>query len=240
LFIGADKVARLKVYATPPENSDARWAQPYSIRSFVAQASNRLGGCSFSCSARGAVMDEPVFWDRCLIWPSEDAPRADETDCHIVSGWSTGQTTCPLWERIAALCQTDHERRFLHHFVRYAKDRQFPMLIPQPRIGIAERRRPDFVAFVPLQHWRYRWVAVELDGAHGEEHKDRDSSRDAELLANGYEVFSVRPAENGYLEEVRRLVERFEEWMALADENHWQVAFDAKVLSFTDPDALPF
>ena len=39
--------------------------------------------------------------------------------------------------------------KVLHQYLVYAKH-QFPMLLPQPRIGIAERRRPDFVAFVPL------------------------------------------------------------------------------------------
>jgi hypothetical protein len=239
LYIGADKLQRLKVSAVPPDSSTPDWAQPYSIRSFIAQASRRLGGCYFTCSSNGSVLGEQVFRDTCTIW-EPDADQGEDTDCHLVPGWSTGQATCPLWERVAALCQTDHEQRFLHHYLRFVKDRQFPMLIPQPRIGIAERRRPDFVLFVPLQHWNYQWLAVELDGAHGNDQQDRDAARDTELLAHGYEVFSVRPAEKGYLEEVRRLVERIEEKMHLASENVWHVATAAKVVRYTTPDELPF
>jgi very-short-patch-repair endonuclease len=113
------------------------------------------------------------------------------------------------------------------------------MLIPQPRIGIAERRRPDFVVFVPLQCWNYKWIAIELDGAHGSEQEARDAERDIELSANGYEVFSVRPAERGYFEEVRRFVERVEEWMGIAREDTWRVAIEAKVIEHELPE-LPF
>ncbi|HZC35134.1 MAG TPA: DUF559 domain-containing protein [Chthoniobacterales bacterium] len=73
------------------------------------------------------------------------------------------------------------------------------MLLPQTWIGIAERRRPDFVAFVPLQHWNYKWIAIQLDGAHSEDNEQADQKRDAYLIEQGYEVQSIRPTQTGYL-----------------------------------------
>ena len=114
------------------------------------------------------------------------------------------------------------------------------MLIPQVRIGIAERKRPDFVAFVPIQHWRFKAVAIELDGAHGEDQAQSDSARDQYLEEQGYEVFSLRPNARGYLEEVRRLVEKFEIQMSLAESDVWEAAVPVNVTRTEESDDLPF
>jgi hypothetical protein len=93
------------------------------------------------CVTRGTVMDETVFSDTCSA-PEDVGEDGPETwDCHIAGGWTNGQSTCPLWENIAKLCQTESERKFLHRYLSYTKHRQFPMLLPQTWIGIAERRR---------------------------------------------------------------------------------------------------
>jgi hypothetical protein len=112
------------------------------------------------------------------------------------------------------------------------------MLIPQVRVGIAERRRPDFVAFVPLQYWRFKWLAIELDHAHGEEHQQSDSVRHKYLEEHNYEVVSLRPNAKGYLEEVKSLVEKFEIWMNLADTDAWEVAVQVEV-SHTEESVEP-
>ena len=65
LWLGPDKHTRFKLYATPPEHGNEPWALPYSIRSFVAQASAAYPGCRFQTSARGEVMGETVFEDTC-------------------------------------------------------------------------------------------------------------------------------------------------------------------------------
>jgi hypothetical protein len=150
LYLGYEKHRRLRVHPFPPFPANSKnpaWAQPYSIRSFLLQASNVLGGCSYSCDNRGAVMDETVFADKCCS-PEDDNRWPEFLDCHLASGWTNGQSSCPLWENIAKLCQSESERRFLHQYLGFTKHRQFPMLLPQPGIGIGERRRPDFVAFV--------------------------------------------------------------------------------------------
>lgn len=234
LYIGHDRLHQMKLYPFLP---DQAWIQPYSIRSFVAQASGHLGGCNYTTARRGTVMNEPVFSDLCYD------PRADgfvdSHSCHFVAGFTISQPSCPLWERVATLCQTEMEKRFLRWYLNLVKDRQFPMLIPQARVGIAERRRPDFVLFAPLQYWRYKYYAVELDGAHPQSQGESDQLRDAEIAVHGYEVISLRPERQGYYEEVKRLVEQVERDMLAAEADGWNVAIDVRVIR-TEEDDPPF
>ncbi len=244
LWLGPDKHTRFKLYATPPEHANEPWALPYSVRSFVAQATAFYPGCRLHTSARGEVMGETVFRDTCThavrsTGPSEHAGE-DGSPCHMVTGRTTGTTECSVWSAVARLCQTDGERTFLHHYLGYARDRQFPMLIPQAWMGIADRRRPDFVMFVPLQHWNYKWLAIQLDGAHPAKNAQSDAARDAEIQGHGYEVVSLRPRERGYLEEVRRLMERVSDLMQLADADANKVAIGVEVISTAGPQgAVP-
>lgn len=227
LYAGHEKNQQVKIHPLPPEKSNEKWSQPYSIRSFVYQVSRRLPGCSYTTSSSGEMMGEPVFTDRCY---APDATQWDEShSCHMIAGWTLGDATCPLWESVAALCQTEMERRFLHWYLGFVKDRQFPMLIPQARIGITERRRPDFVLFVPVQYWNYNWYALQLDGAHLEDRAIHDELRDADIAAQGYNVIRVKPERSGYLNEVRSLVERIEDEMNLADQDPGGVAVEVKV-----------
>jgi hypothetical protein len=240
VYTGHDRLARFKVYPVPPEHPNVKWAQPFSIRSFISQVSKKFGGCHYACNERGKVMGETVFADVCLDDKNVNDNWAEPVECHLVSGWTTGQESCPLWQHVLTLCQTESEKRFLHRYLAYVKDRQFPMLIPQTWIGIADRRRPDFVAFVPLQYWKYRWIAIQLDGAHGEANADDDWVRDQYIQENNYEVLSLRPNEKGYLEEVRRLVEQFEKWMTVADTDPWQVAVEAEITKAERIIDIPF
>jgi hypothetical protein len=185
-------------------------------------------------------MDETVFTDSCCDPKFSEDDWAEFWDCHLVGGWTTGQTTCGLWERIAQLCQNETEQRFLHRYLGYVKDRQFPMLIPQTWIGITERRRPDFVAFIPLSFWNYRWLAIQLDAAHTEEQAENDALRDEYITRHKYEILSLKPNEKGYLEEIRTLVERIDSWMNLADTNPWEVAVEAQVTNTEPIEDVPF
>jgi hypothetical protein len=36
------------------------------------------------------------------------------------------------------------------------------MLLPQARLGMGERRRPDFVVFIPVHFWNYKKLAIQL------------------------------------------------------------------------------
>jgi hypothetical protein len=242
IYLGHEKHHQMKLYPVPPESPSESWAQPYSIRSFVSQASTRLGGCLYTTSRRGEVMGEPVYEDRCCP-PEAREWEPEWSSCHMVAGWTIGEASCLLWEKVRELCQTDNEAKFLHWYLGLAKDRTFPMLIPQARIGIAERRRPDFVAFVPFQYWKYKWYAIQLDKGHPEEMAPADELRDTEIAVHGYEVISLRPEKQGYLEEVKRLVERFEHEMNIADSDPWGMAVEVKV-KHTEPkqeeEEIPF
>lgn len=190
-------------------------------------------------------MGEPVFADNCYdsMYDADYEQYAEPHGCHFVGGWTTGKDTCPLWDHIAKLCQTEPEKRFLKNYLGFVKDRQFPMLIPQTWVGITDRRRPDFVAFVPLQYWNYKWVAIQLDASHKDEQVFDDSERDEYVREHKYEVISLRPKNKGYFEEVRNLVERFDSWMSLADTDPREVAIEAKVKRVevpTDPYDIPF
>jgi len=112
IYIGSEKYRRLKLYPLPPAEYPVMiegWALPYSIRSFVAQASREYGGCVYEPRRRGEVFGEDVYADRCYD-SREDWRDADSHNCHIVAGWTTGETTCNLWEMIAQLCERDYER----------------------------------------------------------------------------------------------------------------------------------
>ena len=217
---------QLKLYPVPPERPRGEWVQPYSIRSFTYQASRFFGGCLYESERRGDVWDEPVFMDQCGdlegSWIPDPSARHH---CHMVGGWTKGKVTCPLWEKVMALCQTDNERHFLHKYLSLAKDRQFPMLIPQVRLGIGERRRPDFVLFVPVHYWKYNWYAIQLDGGHPELRATEDKIRNADIAAYGYKVIEYKSSS---YEEVRRLVERVDQEMALAETNPVEVAVEVE------------
>ncbi|NBD12945.1 hypothetical protein GTY96_28695 [Corallococcus sp. c25j21] len=115
------------------------------------------------------------------------------------------------------------------------------MLIPQARIGIGERRRPDFVVFIPLQQYRFRWIAVEIDGGHNSTSDESDQKRNAYLADHGYEIFSIRPSTpKGYFEEARRLVEHIDAEMKTADRDPSKVAVEARVFRTTPADDIPF
>ena len=239
IYVGQDKSQLLKLYPVSPDHADAPWAQPFSVRSVVAQASRRFGGCAYRCSKRGEVMGEPVFDDHCH--DPLDEYGDSSANCHMLAGWSIGQDSCALWEDLAKLCQTDSERKFLHWYLGLVRDRQFPMLIPQTRIGIAERRRPDFVLFVPLQYWKYKWYAIELDKAHPKGVVEfADGVRNADVAKHGYEVVSLKPEGQGYLQEVKTLVEKIERDLSEVENDPWAVAIQAEVRSTYKSEDVPF
>lgn len=244
LYVGHEKNRQVELFPALPESPKEFGMFPYSTRSFLKQVSTQLSGCAYQYRHRGDTLGEPVFTDSCWDRTADDnAYSWDEgpplKSCHILSGWIKGQDTCALWESIAALCQTDQERAFLHEHMALVKGRTFPMLIPQARIGIAQRRRPDFVVFVPLQRFKYRWYAVELDGAHVGVFADRDEGRNMDLANQGYDVLSFRPGAKGYYEEVQRLVERIENEMAAVDHESSTVAVDLRVHSHV-PQEIEF
>jgi hypothetical protein len=131
------------------------------------------------------------------------------------------------------LCQTVYEKKFLWAYLSLAKGRNFPMLLPQVCVNIAERRRPDFLVFVPLQYLKFKRYAIELDGNHSDEQKEADSIRDTALAGEDYEVISLRPNELGYYKEVQRLLEKIYEEMMEAEKSAWDLATEVEIASTT-------
>jgi hypothetical protein len=245
LYLGQEKHKQLKVLPIPSEDKiDLFVYPPFSIRSFLYQASRQVKECEFKSIRRTLVLGELVFRDLC--YPSTMGEWDDPTDCDLASGWIKGSDTCPFWEALKKYCQTNSEISFLHTYLGLVKDRQFPMILPQTRIGIAERRRCDFVAFLPLQHWLYKWYAIELYRYHTEEQKDSDIERNEELALQGYEVISLRPQNQAYLQEAKKLVEMFELETTRVETDKFSVAVEVETIKteppltgFTDDD-IPF
>lgn len=253
LFIGQDKHRQIEVFPVPPEWPDEMAISelislpylPYSTRSFVFQMSHqRVGTCLYHAYYRSEVMGEAVFRDVCVPrdklpdrdWiPAEEVP---EIACRVFSGLTLGPDACSVWNGVLSLCATIAERRFVSDWLAFVRNRSFPMLIPQARIGIAQRRRPDFVLFVPRQHWIYKWYAIELDASHWPEQQPEDETRNAELGLQGYEVLSLRPGQRGYFEEVRALAEKVELEMRRAESDPLSVAVGVQVARAGAP--IPF
>jgi hypothetical protein len=180
-------------------------------------------------------MGEPVHTDYCIdgFWDAGEFIESNREHCHLLGGWIRGKDTCALWDELTKYCQTDNERRFLKAYLNLVKGRNFPMLLPQMRVGIAERRRPDFVVFVPMQYLVYKRYAIELDGGHGPERTEQDEARALDLAAENYEVISLRP---GYFREVQKLVERIEIEMTEAERDaRWELATSVDNDSFQLP-----
>ena len=149
----------------------------------------------------------------------------------MMSGFTRGEETCNLWTKIANLCQTEQERRFLRNYLTLVKDREFPMLIPQVRLGVGDRRRTDFAVFVPLQRWKYDCLAVELDRAHPQDRAEADHDKELEIVAQGYRVIRCRgQSERGYYDDVRGLVEQIDTGMRRAASDPSSVAVDMPVV----------
>ncbi len=233
LLVGADHNNLLEVTAIPQvdgqwDSDVARDAPPYSVRSFVIHASKQFKACEYSWG-RDGLFGSGDEWNKC-------STGTGSTPCHLMSGFSLGQRDCPLWQKIADLCQTSDEKWFLHQYLRYVRGRPFPMLIPQCRLGgITQSIRPDFVAFVPLQMLRYRWLAIQLDAKHSPAMAKQDEDRDARLQAQGYEVRICRGNHGRYVDDVKRLVEDIERIMAIAASDPASVAVPVTVVSHDPP-----
>lgn len=233
LLVGADHNNLLEISDVPEIDSQwmsdmARDAPPYSVRSFVSQASMRFKDCEYSWG-RDEMFGDGSEWHKC-------STTTGSTSCHLMSGFSLGQSDCPLWKKIAGLCQTRDETWFLHQYLRYVRGRPFPMLIPQCRLGgITQGIRPDFVLFVPLQLLRYRWLAIQLDAKHPLAMAKQDEDRDARLQAEGYEVRVCRGNNGRYVNDVKSLVEDIERIMAIADSDPSSVAVPVSAVNHEPP-----
>jgi hypothetical protein len=235
LSIGHDGKRQVEIYPVPPRLSSEPWALPYSIRSFVSQISLQLAGCFYACSRQDVIMDEAVFLDECR--DPYAASGEDWHKCHMLTGWTLGQAECGLWNILKTLCKTGAESQFLHDYFALVKGRNFPALIPRPMVDSNEGSRPAFSLYLPLQHFNYKWYAIELNGSRTDSFAYNED-RKLELSSLGYEILSCRTGANGgYGEAVVRLIEKIETEMTEADRNPWGVAIEVLVENTGRPGA---
>jgi|GEM_PF-3465684 len=233
ISMGHDESHQVAVYPSPPRLASEPWALPYSLRSFVSQVSLQLAGCFYACSRQDVVMDEPVFLDECR--DPYAASGEDWHKCHMLSGWTLGEAECGLWNILKTLSKTPAEVQFLYDYFALVRGRNFPALIPRPRVDATQGQRPDFALYLPLQHFNYKWYAIELNGKRNDSLAYNEARRD-QLSALGYEILSCRAGANGgYLEAVRYLVDKIEAEMTEADRNPWGVAIEVLVESTGSP-----
>jgi|LakMenEpi03Aug12_release.lakeMendotaPanAssembly.Ray.scaffolds.fasta_scaffold482767_2 hypothetical protein len=200
---------------------------PYSTQSFVMQASQHWGACKFL----GHDYNKGFHCGK---------NNASSVPCHIFKGFGNGGTKeCLLWAFIEKLCQTDQERWFMTQYMRYVRDRVFPMPLPQVRLGgITQELRPDFLLFIPRSKMNFISVAVELDGGHTAGARERDEERHLKLQSEGFRVVSYRGRRTdtegrgpiNYIDDIKDLVSRIDRQMDLTKENsQWSnaLAIDA-------------
>lgn len=191
--------------------------QPYSIRSFLIQLSLRS---DFPCRyfVRAVTKDDygNIIWDDGCM---ESCSGCDYSPyyhpCNVASGWMHGEGECPGWVFISSLCQTDIERLFLSQYLRLNHDREFPMPIPQAYLEIEERIRVDFVIFVPMTRFKWKWLVIEVDSKTYHQDRERDKHREAILGKLGFEVIRLTTASR-MLDQVRAVYRRVADLQALS------------------------
>lgn len=88
---------------------------------------------------------------------------------------------------------------------------------------------------------RFRWYAIELDKAHPKSVVEFDDGvRNADVAKHGYEVISLRPENQGYLREVKALVEKIERDLAEVENDPWSVGVEVEVISTYKSEEAPF
>lgn len=186
--------------------SRPREMQPYSIRSVLAQLCLQEGfPCHYFVRATREDDFGNILWDEgCMKSCSDFDYGSHMHACHVANGWMHGKETCEGWEWIQKLCQSENEIRFLHQYLRLNHDREYPMPIPQTHVEVTEQIRVDFVLFVPITRFQWKWLAVEIDSEKYHRDLGKDA-RKAEKIANsGYDIHRLS-AEKTMLDQVREL-----------------------------------
>jgi len=176
--------------------------RPYSKRSFLSQymAWVKLSGGLETCdwSAHATVFrrfdSESQSYSECLEYEIGDEcagrpcqflraqvlkpPKPEEVTCSAI------RLLCDV-KGSFGLCQTGDEAMILQCYLLLTGGEHFPMLVPQASI-LGGKRRPDFVCFVPLTRFQYKWVVVLVDRPG--KPASTCAKEDAEYAQSGYSV----------------------------------------------------
>lgn len=84
------------------------------------------------------------------------------------------------------------------------------MPIPQAHIELTEHIRVDFVMFVPITRFTWKWLAIEIDSEIYHQNLEKESQRDVTIASKGYEVIRLS-GEMRMLDQVRELYSKVTE-----------------------------
>lgn len=186
--------------------------QLYSIRSFLIQLSlTNDFPCKYFVQVKGKDAWENINREEgCMEFCKGCDYRPYMHPCHLANGWMHGQESCAGWEHITKnLCQSESEARFLRQYLRINKDRESPMPIPQAHVEVTEKVRVDFVMFVPITRFDWKWLAIEIDSQKYHENEAKDFEKSMTIASQGYEVLRLS-AERKMLDQVRELYQKIQ------------------------------
>lgn len=187
---------------------------PYSIRSVVTQLGMQKAiSCHyFSTNGTPDSYGNLVLEEGCM----DSCPGCDYSsvirDCPMVSGLTKGGKTCPCMEFLLTQCQSSFERTFLDLYLRFNKDRESPMPIPQCSVDPLDRFRADFVLIAKSKKTaEWEWLSIEIDPPQYHMNGIIDAQKDAEVERNGFQTVRLRAEGSGsMLKGVRELFKTLE------------------------------
>lgn len=182
--------------------------QPYSVRSVLLQLALRPDfPCKYFPTSQESEWGDVEWSDKCMDRCRGEGPEFHLDTCTIATGWSTGEG-CEGWNYIANLCQSEAERRFLFHYLRFSVGDEYPMAIPQVWIGPTQEYRVDFALFLPREPDSWLWIAIEIDSPQFHSNRQAEREKDAFLQSQGYTVLHYPTTERA-LDQVRSLIRRY-------------------------------
>lgn len=197
-------------YGTPMDCGFSRPAhlQPYSVRSVFLQLALRLDfPCKYFPTSRKSEWGEIEWTDKCMTKCRGEGPASNLYPCAVATGWSEREE-CEGWNYLANLCQSDAERRFLFHYLRFSAGDEYPMAIPQVWVGRIQEYRVDFALFVPQDSNSWLWIAIEIDSPRFHTSRQADQQKESFLNSYGYIVQRYSATERA-LDQVRSFLRQY-------------------------------
>jgi hypothetical protein len=167
----------------------------YSIRSVVTQLGmQKVISCHYfstngSPDRYGNLVREEGCMDSCPGCDYSGSIR----DCPVVSGLTKGATSCSCLEFLLSQCQSTYERTFLDLYLRFNKDKESPMPIPQCSVDPLDRYRSDFVLIAKSKrNHEWEWLSIEIDPPQYHQNVLVDVQKDSEVKRSGFRTIRIR------------------------------------------------
>jgi hypothetical protein len=185
---------------------------PYSIRSVISQLGmDEVISCHyFSSDGITDKWGNVIREEGCMESCPGCTYKYSIHDCTVVSGRTKGTDSCSGLQFLMNQCQSDIERTFLDLYLRFNKDRESPMPIPQCWTDPLDRHRSDFVVIAnSKERNQFEWFSVEMDSRrHHPTGNVSDTDKDHEVRKNGFPPYRIRAeGEGSILNGVREFLE---------------------------------